>query len=177
MSSEDISLWFIFDMDQVENQHWLLLRIQSNCHDVSSQWQLFDIYKFYYKIVRHKMIGIEMYYMPNPLLFHFLATKAPQFPAKKALNTLMPRQNGRHFPDDIFKWIFWNESICISIKIPLKFVPNGPISNIPALVEIMDWRQSGDKPLSEPMMVSLLTHICISRPQWVKIQVSPFLLF
>ena len=25
----------------------------------------------------------------------------------------------------------------------------------------------GDKPLSEPMMVSLLTHICVTRPQWV----------
>ena len=24
-----------------------------------------------------------------------------------------------------------------------------------------------DKPLSEPMMVSLLTHICVTRPQWV----------
>ena len=31
----------------------------------------------------------------------------------------------------------------------------------------MVWRQPGDKPLSEPMMVSLLTHICLTRPQWV----------
>ena len=31
----------------------------------------------------------------------------------------------------------------------------------------MDWRRPGDKPLSEPMMVSLLTHICVTRPQWV----------
>ena len=30
------------------------------------------------------------------------------------------------------------------------------------------WRRPGDKPLSEPMMVSLLTHICATRPQWVK---------
>ena len=27
------------------------------------------------------------------------------------LNTLRPRQNGRHFPDDIFKWIFLNENV------------------------------------------------------------------
>ena len=39
----------------------------------------------------------------------------------------------------------------------------------PALVQIMAWRRSGDKPLSEPMMVSLLTHICVTRPQWVNI--------
>ena len=36
--------------------------------------------------------------------------------------------------------------------ISLKFVPKGPINNIPALVQIMAWRQTGDKPLSEPMM-------------------------
>ena len=44
----------------------------------------------------------------------------------------------------------------------------GPINNIPALVQIMAWRQLGDKPLSEAMMVLLLTHICVTRPQWVK---------
>ena len=31
----------------------------------------------------------------------------------------------------------------------------------------MAWRRLGDKPLSDPMMVSLLTHICVIRPQWV----------
>ena len=45
-------------------------------------------------------------------------------------STLRPRQNGRHFPDDIFKWIFLNENVWISINIPLKFVPRGPINNI-----------------------------------------------
>ena len=33
----------------------------------------------------------------------------------------------------------------------LKFVPQGPINNIPALVQIMAWHQTGDKPLLEPM--------------------------
>ena len=32
----------------------------------------------------------------------------------------------------------------------------------------MAWRRPGDKPFSEPMMVSLLTHICVTRPQWVR---------
>ena len=86
----------------------------------------------------------------------------------KYLHALRPRQNGRHFPDDIFKWIFLNENVWISIKISLKFVPKVPINNIPALVQIMAWRRAGDKPLSEPMMDSLLTHICVTRPQWVK---------
>ena len=32
----------------------------------------------------------------------------------------------------------------------------------------MAWRRSGDKPLSEPIMVGLATHICVTWPQWVK---------
>ena len=81
-------------------------------------------------------------------------------------HTLRPRQNGRHFPD-IFKWIFLNENIGISINISPKFVPRGPINNIPTLVQVMAWRRPGDKPLSEPMMVRLPTHIWVTRPQWV----------
>ena len=84
-----------------------------------------------------------------------------------SLNTLRPRQNGRLFADDTFKCIFLNQNVWISIKISLNFVPRDPINNIPALVQIMAWRRPGDKPLSEPMMVCLLTHICVTRPQWV----------
>ena len=62
------------------------------------------------------------------------------------INTFRPRQNGRHFPDDIFKWIFFNENVWMSIKISLKFVSQGPINNKPALVQIMAWRRPGDKP-------------------------------
>ena len=83
------------------------------------------------------------------------------------IDKLRPRQDSRHFPDDIFKWIFLDENVWISINISLKFILNGSIDNIPALYQTMAWRRSGDKPLSEPMMVSLLTHICVTQPQWV----------
>ena len=83
------------------------------------------------------------------------------------LNTLRPRQNGRHFPNDIFKCFFMNINVWISIKISLKFVPMGLINNITALVLIMAWHRTGDRPLSEPMLVSLLAHICVTRRQWV----------
>ena len=89
-------------------------------------------------------------------------------------NTLRPRQNGCRFTDNTFKCIFLNENVRISIKISLKFVPKGPINYNPALVQIMAWCRSGDKPLSEPMMVSLLTHICLTRPQWVKKKMQNF---
>ena len=84
-----------------------------------------------------------------------------------SVNTLRPRQNGRHFADDIFNCILLNENVWIMITNSLKFVPKGPINNIPALVQIMAWCRPGDKPLSEPMLVSLPTHICVTRPQWV----------
>ena len=77
------------------------------------------------------------------------------------------RQNGCHFPDDTLKCFFLNQNVSILIKISLRIVPKGSINNIPALVQIMAWRQLGDKPLSEPMMISLLTHTCVTRPQWV----------
>ena len=83
------------------------------------------------------------------------------------VNTLGPRQHRRRFADDIFKCIFVNENCCILNKIPLKFVRKGPIDKNPALVQIMAWHRLGDKPLSEPMVLSLLTHICVTRPQWV----------
>ena len=49
----------------------------------------------------------------------------------------------------------------------MKFVAKGLIDNILALVQIMAWRRPGDKPLSEPMMFSLQTHLCVTRPQWI----------
>ena len=51
-----------------------------------------------------------------------------------SLNILRPIQNGRHFTDNIFKCIFLNENAWILVKIALKYVPKGPIDNIPALV-------------------------------------------
>ena len=70
-----------------------------------------------------------------------------------SVNTLRLRQNGRLFPDDIFKYIFLNENLSIMTKISLKFVPEGWFNKIAALVQIIAWHQPGDKPLSEPMMV------------------------
>ena len=62
---------------------------------------------------------------------------------------------------------FGNRFLNISLRFSLKFVPKVRINNIPSLVQIMAWCRPGNKPLYEPMMVSLLTHICVTRPQWV----------
>ena len=109
------------------------------------------------------------------LLLPLLSTWQKGLPSMAStLNILRPRQNGRRFADDTFKRIFVNGNVRISIKISLQFVPKGPINNNPALVQIMAWRRSADKPLSEPVMVSLLTHICVTRPKWVNPGETPF---
>ena len=88
--------------------------------------------------------------------------------AYHVVNTLRLRQDESHFADDIFKCIFLNENLWFTINISLKFVPKHLFNNISALVQIMAWRRWGDKSLSVPMMVSLLMHICVTQPQWVK---------
>ena len=130
--------------------------------------QVMQIYTVRYIIVEWLMIwcyevpghngNMNSSEKPLPLCIHRLIHR---------VNTLRLRWNEQHSADDIFKRIFFNENVWISINISLKFVPKGPINNITALVQIMAWRRSGDKPLSEPMMVSLLTHICVTWPQWV----------
>ena len=51
--------------------------------------------------------------------------------------------------------------------IALEIDPKSQIKNFATLVQIMAWRRSGAKPVSEPVMVSFLTHICITQPQCV----------
>ena len=85
-----------------------------------------------------------------------------------SINTLSPRENGDHFADDIFKCIFMNENVWISIKISLKFVHKGPINNNPALVQIMACRRVGDKPLSEPMLTQFTDAYMRHEGRWVK---------
>ena len=54
--------------------------------------------------------------------------------------------------DDNAKYISLKENYRILIWISLKFVPMSPIDNKPALVQVMAWRRTGDKPLLEPML-------------------------
>ena len=85
------------------------------------------------------------------------------------VNSLRLWQTDHHFAE-VFKCIFLNENVWISLEISLKFVPKVWNNNIPGLVQIMAWRRTGDKPLSEPMVVILLAHKCVTLPQWVNVQ-------
>ena len=46
--------------------------------------------------------------------------------------------------DNIFKLIFLNGNCSILNQISLKVIPKVPLNNIPALVQIMAWHQTGD---------------------------------
>ena len=54
----------------------------------------------------------------------------------------------------------------VFLYISLKCVPKGPINNIQTMVQRMASHRPGNKSLSEPMIVNLLAHICVTRPQW-----------
>ena len=83
-------------------------------------------------------------------------------------NKLRPRQDGLHFAYEILKCTFLNEICCILIKISVKCVHKGPIDNNPAFVQIMAWRRKATSHYLNQSWPRLLTHICVSRPQWVK---------
>ena len=83
---------------------------------------------------------------PLSELIHIWVTR-PQW-----VNTLRWGWNRQHFTDDIFKHIFFNENVWISIIVSLKFVPKGLINNNPSILWMMAWCLTGNKPLSGPTM-------------------------
>ena len=72
------------------------------------------------------------------------------------INLSPPKQNGRHFEDGIFKCIFMNDRFRILIQISLKFILKGLTDNTSALVQVMAWGQTGDKPLPESMVTQFI---------------------
>ena len=90
------------------------------------------------------------------------------------IKTLRPRQNCRHFADkflNTFSWMKMYEfrwTFYWSLFLRVKYC---------SIVQIMAWRRPGDTPLSDPLMFSLLTYICVTRYQWVKTEMIPRISF
>ena len=78
--------------------------------------------------------------------------QTPYSSQRVVFNTLWPRRNGRLSADGTFKCTSLNEYVLILMKISLKYLPWGQIHNKLAMFQIMVWRQTGDKSLSEPKM-------------------------
>ena len=72
------------------------------------------------------------------------------------VNSSPPRQDDRHFADGISKCIFMNERFCMLNQISLIFVPKGPVDNTPALVPVMAWHRTGDRPLPDSIMTRFI---------------------
>ena len=68
----------------------------------------------------------------------------------------------------MFKCIFLNWNVWISLKMSLNVVPWVRINNIQAFVQIINWRRPGDKPLPDPMMFGyyLNQRWLVTLPQW-----------
>ena len=93
------------------------------------------------------------------------STSHDGFPPQRVINAELRCLThwSREEIDEISQMIFLNAFSWMKYmnfdKISLEFVPKGPIKSITVLVHIMVWHRPGDKPLSEPMMVRLLTRI------------------
>ena len=79
------------------------------------------------------------------------------------VKTLSLRQDGHYF-----QTTFWNTFSSMKtfefwLKYQLMFVHRGLSDNKSALIWEMAWCQTGDRPLSEPMMTKFTMHICIMR--------------
>ena len=125
-------------------------------HDVMVQrWELkcHCSRMLYPRFTRHKALVV----ITDGFRFHSMHLLA-------LINALRPRQDGRHFQDDILKWIFFNENIWILNAILPKFVPKGPIDNNRALEQILAWHRSGVKPLVT------ISHTCVTRHQRINNQ-------
>ena len=134
---------YLYFLSFLSSQIVLVLEILP--HGIQGRTWLFHTVKHHMANKQARSLGIGSYGSDKVLLEYSCFSI-------RRVNTLRPRQNSRHFADNVFKCIFLNGNLWISIKISLKFVPECPINNIPALVHIMAWRRTGDKPLSEPMM-------------------------
>ena len=70
-------------------------------------------------------------------------------------NALRSEQNGCRFEHNIFNYIFVEENLCILVQIRLTFVLKGLIDNELALIQVMAWYQTGNRPFTEPLLIKI----------------------
>ena len=80
------------------------------------------------------------------------------------INTFGWRKSWHQSADEILKCFFINEKYHIFIQISLRFIPKGPINNMPSMVQIMPWRHSDDNQLSDDSVVYWYIYIWNTQP-------------
>ena len=93
--------------------------------------------------------------LPEPELTYYQEHFSVEFKCifcrRHCINSFRRRQMTASFQTFQTYFLEWKYSCCDS----LKCVSKGPIDNNPALIQIMDWCWSGDKPFPESMMASV----------------------
>ena len=148
---------------------WMEFKLRDHCGYGLSQWEvlLYHVYNTFFHwpspYTEWSLIPFPIY---NSLTSNFLHHNW-NFNSNNILTHWGCNKIAAILQTTFSKCTFLKENVLISIKISLKLIPKGPINNILALAQIMAWHRPDDKPLSEPMTIILLTHICVTRPQWV----------
>ena len=102
-------------------------------HHIDFCWNHFSVFVFtHMKLITH---CIRYWLVTCSALSHYLnwCWLIVNWTSDNKFNILRPRQNGRHFADDMFKCTFVNKNVWILIEISLTFVHKGSINNNPGL--------------------------------------------
>ena len=90
-----------------------------------------------------------------------------QYLTYPSFNTLRPKQNARHFPHVQMYFPEWK---CINFDLDFTEVCAYGSNQQYSSIGLTAWCRPGDKPLYEPMMISILTHMCVTWTHWVNIK-------
>ena len=116
-NAENVSIWLSYHVKDAR-ENWYRSSWFAHCRNVHNAIKHYDI----------MTLNVMLWYLsPNPLWLDIWDDTSVQ-----RISTLRPRQNCRHFVDDISKCIFLGLNIWIVLKMSLKFVPKIPITKVPA---------------------------------------------
>ena len=91
---------------------------------------------------------------------------------RTSINTLRPRQNGCHVTT-FSNRLHWMKRVIFKSKFLWSFVPDGPIINNAALVQIMAWRRSNYMLLSVPVVAQYIG-VYMLYSAWINQTIIPF---
>ena len=161
-SRDNIDVWIVLGHDVM--QYWWLIPSQVFSRSKLACKHGVDVQLFPFTEIAKSSVSATFnfatawwtYYLPqNKVIMGCLSLVWAYFIIVPNLNIMTSKQNGHHFTNDIFKWIFFNDDYLTLIKISLQYVPLCLIDNVAAPVHIMAWHQTDDKQLPDPKMAQI----------------------
>ena len=144
--------------------------VQDKWYFVRCLWRISYIARLRFHWRSNRMRWRSLKWTKNVLVcrlhHHELRDVIPDFNSGVAEQTNWGREKIAAISQMTFSIVFcWMKIYEFRLRFHWSFVHNVRINNNSALVQIMAWRRRGDMPLSEPMMISSLTPICIA---WIR---------